>query len=152
MYANVFWGIDRFASAARGPTTGGPLGRTGILIAAAVAEGLLIVTDKPFFNAAARFCVWFGVSMTVVGAGLGWFFGGFQLTDDEWVLTLHRWLGTSMAVWAVYLLVLSERMHRTGCEHTQQRYRYVLFAGAILVSITGFFGGALIYGLDHYAW
>jgi hypothetical protein len=34
VYANAFWGIDRFASAARGPTTGGPLGRTGILFAA----------------------------------------------------------------------------------------------------------------------
>ena len=30
-YINAFWGIDDFASAARGPATGGPLGRTGIL-------------------------------------------------------------------------------------------------------------------------
>lgn len=34
LYMNVFWGIDRFSSAARGPATGGPLGRTGILYAA----------------------------------------------------------------------------------------------------------------------
>lgn len=34
VYANAFWGIDRFSSAARGPDTGGPLGRAGILFAA----------------------------------------------------------------------------------------------------------------------
>ena len=33
-YINSFWGIDRFSSAARGPATGGPLGRTGILFSA----------------------------------------------------------------------------------------------------------------------
>jgi hypothetical protein len=27
-----------------------------------------------------------------------------------------------------------------------------LFAEAMLVAITGFLGGSLIYGLDHYAW
>lgn len=34
VYVNGFWGIDQFSSAARGPATGGPLGRTGILFAA----------------------------------------------------------------------------------------------------------------------
>lgn len=34
VYTNFFVGIDEFASAARGPATGGPLGRTGILFQA----------------------------------------------------------------------------------------------------------------------
>ena len=34
MYVNVYWGIDDYSSAARGPDTGGPLGRTGILYSA----------------------------------------------------------------------------------------------------------------------
>ncbi len=34
LYLNAFWGIDEFSSAIRGPETGGPLGRTGILFAA----------------------------------------------------------------------------------------------------------------------
>ncbi|AXS41664.1 hypothetical protein [Breoghania sp. L-A4] len=33
-YANAFWGIGNYSSAARDPTAGGPLGRTGILFAA----------------------------------------------------------------------------------------------------------------------
>lgn len=34
LYLNSFWGIGEFSSAIRGPATGGPLGRTGILFAA----------------------------------------------------------------------------------------------------------------------
>ncbi len=34
LYFNSFWGIDEFSSAARGPATGGPLGRAGILFEA----------------------------------------------------------------------------------------------------------------------
>lgn len=32
-YLNLFWAIDEYTSAARGPATGGPLGRTGLLFA-----------------------------------------------------------------------------------------------------------------------
>ena len=28
----------------------------------------------------------------------------------------------------------------------------LFFIGAALVGATGFFGGSLIYGIDHYAW
>ncbi len=34
MYLNTYWGIDDFSSVARDPSTGGPLGTTGILYAA----------------------------------------------------------------------------------------------------------------------
>jgi hypothetical protein len=34
VYLDLFWGIDRYSSAARAPTAGGPLGRTGLLFAA----------------------------------------------------------------------------------------------------------------------
>jgi len=34
VYVNAFWGIDRYSSAARSPTAGGPLGQTGLLFAA----------------------------------------------------------------------------------------------------------------------
>lgn len=34
IYLNAFWGIENYSSAARGATTGGPLGQTGVLFAA----------------------------------------------------------------------------------------------------------------------
>jgi len=125
----------------------------GLLIAAALAEIMLIVTRRSWFAAAARFCVWIGAIGAVVAGALGWLFGGFHLTDSDWILTTHRWLGTSTTAIALIVLWLSEAHHRSPeVKSRAQRYRVSLFLGAALVSVTGFFGGAMLYGIDHYAW
>jgi len=118
---------------------------------AALAELLLIRTGKPLFGYAGRFCLWVG-ALGAVGAGvLGWFFAGFHLVDESWNMTTHRWLGTTTAAWSVVILVVGERMVRRA-DARRTTYRTVLFIGATLVGVTGFFGGSLIYGLTHYAW
>ncbi|MBW7905330.1 MAG: YHS domain-containing protein [Phycisphaerae bacterium] len=122
-----------------------------MIAGAALAELLLIATGRSFFANAARFCLWVGCLGAVAAAMLGWFFGGLHLVDDSWVLTTHRWLGTSTALWSVLVLVLGERAIRRG-EASRRTFRVVLFSGAGLVAVTGFFGGSLIYGLNHYAW
>jgi hypothetical protein len=81
-----------------------------LLVAAAVAEFLLIATKWPVLKACTRYCVWFG-SISAVGAGiLGWFFSAIQ--PASWLLTTHRWLGTSTAVWSFLLLVIAEAHYR----------------------------------------
>lgn len=126
----------------------------GLMLSAALAELLLIATGRPLFEAAARFCVWVGSLSTVGAALLGWFFAGFRWTDPQWIMTLHRWLGTSAAVWALIVLALCVAAHRSN-EKSGRRmlwYRAALFFGAAAIAVNGFFGGAMIYGLDHYAW
>ena len=122
-----------------------------LLATAALAELLKIGTGRPFFDAAARFCIW-GGALSAVGAGLlGWCHAGVRLTDASWLLTTHRWLGTTATLSAGLLLLLSEWQRRPG---TRLRFWYclLLFGAAGLVMVTGFFGGALVFGLDHYAW
>lgn len=48
MYANAFWGINNYSSAARDRNTGGPLGNTGILFAAPPAS----LSGSPLSNRA----------------------------------------------------------------------------------------------------
>jgi mono/diheme cytochrome c family protein/uncharacterized membrane protein len=122
-----------------------------LLTAAAVAELLRLATGKLTFDAAARYCVWFGTLSAVVAGLLGWFLGDFRLTDASWVMTTHRWLGTSTVVCAVLVLILSE-LSRPARNRSPGRSRVALLAVAILVLVTGFFGGAVVFGLDHYAW
>jgi mono/diheme cytochrome c family protein/uncharacterized membrane protein len=123
-----------------------------LLTAAAVAELLRLVTSKSAFDAVSRFCIWFG-AVTAVGAGLlGWFKGGFQLTDASWVMMMHRWLGTSAVACAGLVLVLSEASRRPDRRRTRLCFRVTLFVVAVLVLITGFFGGAVVFGLNHYTW
>lgn len=121
-----------------------------LLTAAALAELLLIRTKNVLFEHAVRFSVWLGASAALLAATLGWFFGGFHLVDDEWVMTAHRWSGSATGFLGAGLLVLCERASREAA--SRSFFRVALFAGAVLVGVTGFLGGALLYGLDHYTW
>jgi uncharacterized membrane protein len=121
-----------------------------LITAAAIAELLYIRRGSDLFEHAVRFSVWLGAGGALVAALLGWFFAGFQVFDDEWIMTAHRWAGTATALVAAALLVLCERANSgSGSRNT---FRAALFAAAGLVGATGFLGGSLLYGLDHLAW
>jgi uncharacterized membrane protein len=123
-----------------------------LLSAAAVSELLRLTTGKPVFDGITRYCLWFG-TLAAAGAGaLGWFLAGFRLTDTSWVLMTHRWLGTSTVMCAGLVLVLSEASRYPDRKMTRICFRVTLFGVAALVSVTGFFGGAVVFGLDHYSW
>jgi mono/diheme cytochrome c family protein/uncharacterized membrane protein len=123
-----------------------------LLTAAAVAELLRLATRRPAFDTVSRYCVWFG-TLTAVAAGvLGWFLGGFRLTDSSWALMTHRWLGTATVACAGLVLVLSEVSRRPDRRRTRTGSRVALLLVAALALVTGFFGGAVVFGLDHYAW
>jgi len=122
-----------------------------MLTGAALAECLLIATGRAYFAGAGRFCLWVGALGAVAGALLGWCFGGFHVVDEQWILTTHRWLGTATAASSVVAVVVGERAARRP-DASRKPHRFALFACAAMVAITGFFGGSLVYGLDHYAW
>lgn len=123
-----------------------------LLIASAIAELLFIFTKNTLFDHASRFCVSFGMIGAIAASILGWFFGGFHLSDTNWIMTTHRWFGTSTAIVSVILLWLSEVSRKRRSEIMRYRFRVLLFISATLVSVTGFFGGAMIYGIDHFNW
>jgi uncharacterized membrane protein/YHS domain-containing protein len=121
----------------------------GVLTTGALAEALFMFRRRPEFDHVARFCVAFAVVTGIAAGVLGWLFAGIRVTDTDPLLAIHRWLGTGTVLWLVGLLLASERARRP--EHpTRGLYRFLLFGGAALVSVTGFFGGAMVYGLDHY--
>ena len=67
-------------------------------------------------------------------------------------MTTHRWLGTATAACAGLVLVLRERSRRPDRRRTRMWFRVMLLAMAALALVTGFFGGAAVFGLGHYAW
>ena len=98
-----------------------------------------------------RFCLALGAAGAAVAAALGWVLaatGGFAGGDPT--LTVHRWLGTSAAAVALFAFIASERAaRRTG---RRLPLRAALFTSAILVGISGHFGGMLVYGTDYFRW
>jgi len=123
-----------------------------LLTAAALAEVLRMATGQRIYAASSRFCIWFGFLTAVIAVVLGWFLGGFRLTDTSWVLMTHRWLGTATVVCAGLLLVLSEGSQYPDRRRTRLWFRVSLLVVVQLILATGFLGGALVFGLDHYAW
>lgn len=130
------------------PATNFPI---GVLVAGALAETLFIVKRRPAFDQTARFCIVFAVATGVAAGVLGWFFAGIRIRDPDQLLAIHRWLGTATVLWLIALLWASERVRRPT-HPARGLYRFLLFGGTALVLATGFFGGAMVYGLDHYLW
>ena len=83
-------------------------------------------------------------------APLGWAFAIEH--GRSWVLETHRWLGTAAGCGALVILFLSEMARRPNRAAWRTLFRIVLFLGAPLVAATGFFGGAMVYGLREYNW
>ncbi len=125
----------------------------GMLIGAALAEGLFIMTKKDLFRNAGTFCLVLAGLGALSAMTLGWFKGGFAIVDDQWVQTVHRWLGTGTTLLTLLTVALLIRASKTDAKPSARLvYRVSLFAAAGMVGATGFFGGALVYGINHYAW
>ncbi|GJM19467.1 MAG: hypothetical protein DHS20C14_16800 [Phycisphaeraceae bacterium] len=120
----------------------------GLLIGALVAECMLMLTGRESFKHAAAFCLAVGAIGAVAAAILGWFNGGIAFTDGDWVQSTHRWFGTTTAALALVTVALLARSRRS---QTRKPYRAALLTTVTSIGATGFFGGALVYGLNHYA-
>jgi plastocyanin len=131
------------------PLTAFPI---AMLVGAAVAEALRMATKASWLEGAARWCVILGAVTAVIAGPLGWAFAIDR--SGTWVLEVHRWLGTTLAALAIVVLVLSERRFRRPADSPENAtaFRVSLFLAAALVMATGFFGGAMVYGLHAYYW
>ncbi|MEZ6242108.1 MAG: hypothetical protein R3B57_03605 [Phycisphaerales bacterium] len=74
-------------------------------------------------------------------------------SDDNRLQVVHRWLGVVTAAASLGALVMLARASRAAAApHPRTAFRVALLVSTLLVCATGFFGGALVFGLDHYAW
>jgi uncharacterized membrane protein len=137
----------RWAGHFHPPLTAFPI---ALLLGAALAEALRVLGGgAAWLEEGSRWCVILGTLGAVAAALLGWAFA--MEHEDSWILEVHRWMGTVAAVGSVGILVLSEVAHRRR-RTWLALFRIVLFLAVPLVAATGFFGGAMIYGLNAYRW
>ena len=87
--------------------------------------------------------LWFGTFGAVVAAALGWMYAydSVYFGDDERMLFLHRWLGTSTAVVAVLVLLLHKRLG-------PKSFSLAVTLCGVLVAIAAHFGASLVNGAD----
>lgn len=131
------------------PSTDLPIGLT---LGAFLSEILLIVTRKQAFVPITRYCVWIGGLAAIGVAALGWCLAGVTFYDGAWLLFTHRILGSVTGLWGLVMIAVMEKSLAKQCNQCRWGFRAVLLIMVLLITATGFFGGAMIYGTDHYAW
>jgi len=124
-----------------------------LLIVAAAAESISLVTRSERLHEGSKFFVWVGSLAAVVAATLGWFAAdGAAVEAQVETLMLHRWIGTAAALWSLvvvgFMVVSTER----GTPRSRIAYCLSLVVGAALVGAAGHLGGTLVHGADHFAW
>ena len=127
-----------------------------LIMAAAAAELLGVFTGarKSLFLNAARCAIFAGALGGIAAMLLGWATGASANYPTEFSLTfnLHRWIGTAASLAIVLCAVLCELSYRRDNVALRSGYRVALGLSVVLISLAGYLGGTLVYGLNHYTW
>ncbi len=127
-----------------------------MIVAAVVAEllGCFPSTGKGLFLNASRFAIFAGALGGIAAVLLGWATGASAHYPPEFSLTfnLHRWMGTSTSLAIVVCAVLCELSYRRDNAALRTGYRVALGVSVVLVCLTGYLGGTLVYGLNYHTW
>jgi uncharacterized membrane protein len=65
------------------------------------------------------------------------------------LLALHKWLGIATGVVAIGVAVVALRRQLGDTPGLTRLYRVFVLPGALLVSLTGHYGGAMVHGADY---
>lgn len=114
-----------------------------LLLAAAIAELMLLARPSTGLEVTSRFLVAGGAAGAVVAALLGWTAGGWRLSDRSETLGLHRWNGTAIAALAILATWLAFRSER------RTALRVVLLVLAVAIVAQGYLGGEMVFGPNH---
>lgn len=125
-----------------------------LLFAAAMAELLGAWKKTDAWHITVRYCVWFGAIAALLSTALGWANAsyGTAVGDQADLIELHRWVGTVSSIFALLAIVAVERRRKHPCKATSTLLRVLLFILVVGMSASGFLGGAIIKGINHYAW
>lgn len=102
---------------------------------------------RPAFGAPVRFLVIAGGIIAPIAAIFGWL--DAMNADPDQLLTVHRWLGTAIGIGALGLGIWAWRRPEQD-RGAGMIVGLTLMTAAIVVQ--GWFGGAMVHGIDHMNW
>lgn len=104
---------------------------------------------RPAYAKPVQFLVVAGGVVAPIAAVLGWIDGGFTLATDDWLLQLHRWLGTGVGIGGLALAIWAIRK-----PEDDRGTGMIIALGVMTIAIVvqGWFGGALVHGVEHMNW
>ena len=104
---------------------------------------------RPAFAKPVQFLVVAGGLIAPIAMVLGWLAGGLTLTDTDPLLRVHRWLGTAIGLSGLALAIWAWKRP----EEDRRPGMILALAGiTAAIIVQGWFGGALVHGIDHMDW
>jgi uncharacterized membrane protein/mono/diheme cytochrome c family protein len=120
-----------------------------LVLAAGIGEIWSLWRRNPTPSESVRFCLLVGALAAIPTASLGWLHAAAgNGASSPQLLLVHRWLGTTTAVWIIIVAVYSERDARRGVR--SRGVRLLLVSGVLITALTAFFGGRLAHGGDFF--
>ena len=104
---------------------------------------------RPAYAKPVQFLVVAGGLIAPVAMVLGWLTGGLTVTDTDPLLRVHRWLGTAIGLSGLALAIWAWKRP----EDDRKPGMIAALAGiTAAIVVQGWFGGALVHGIDHMDW
>jgi len=104
---------------------------------------------RPAFAKPVQFLVVAGGIIAPIAMLLGWFDGGLTFTDSDPLLRVHRWLGTGIGLAGLVLAIWAWKRPE---EDRGPGMLLGLAAITAAIVVQGWFGGAMVHGMDHMSW
>ncbi|WP_109261387.1 DUF2231 domain-containing protein [Hyphobacterium indicum] len=117
-----------------------------LVLAAALAQALGLMTGRAGYADIVRFLVWTAAFGGLAAGLLGWAHAGPIASTEDGIMSIHRWLGTSLTVGLFAVAGAAEWKHRSGQPVAVMSLTVLLFGAAAAVAINGFLGGSLAHG------
>jgi uncharacterized membrane protein len=102
---------------------------------------------RPAFAAPVQFLIFGGGVIAPLAALLGWL--DAIGADPDQLLTVHRWLGTAIGAGGLALALWLWR--KPGMVHRNSMIVALSVMTAAII-VQGWFGGAMVHGVDHLNW
>lgn len=116
----------------------------GFILLLALLEWLALRPNGRELAPANRIILALTIPVSLASVVCGWLLAG-NGDYDATALFWHRWLGTSVAIAAVFMWILRQRGWLTA-------YRRSLFVTVLVLTVASHFGGSLTHGSDFLAW
>lgn len=119
-----------------------------LFLVTAILEAAALLGRRAWLTDGTRVLVAWAALSAVAAAALGWLAMGLPGPAENLTHTLHRWIGTSIAVLGLLAWWAKERSMRKGAG---ARRLYGLTLGLVFLAVlfNAYLGGALTHGVDH---
>jgi len=91
------------------------------------------------------------VAGAFVAASVGWAGAGLPDAEDDWTMTMHRWLGSAIPFLLLLLWNAGRLSSPTATGGRSRSYCVLLVVSVVLILTQGFLGGEVTHGANHMA-